>query len=52
MTKQHGLGEYGKQRFRDIVSSIKDENFEKDKKLWTTLGRLWEPTNNEQKQTK
>lgn len=52
MTKQHGLGEYGKQRFRNIVSSIKDENFEKDKKLWTLLGRLEEHANNEQKQTK
>ena len=29
MTKQQGLGEYGKQRFRNILSSIKDENFEK-----------------------
>lgn len=49
MTKQQGLGEYGKQRFRLMVSSIKDENFEKDKKLWTTLGRLWEHSSNEQK---
>ncbi len=52
MTKQQGLGEYGKQRFRNMVSSIKDENFEKDKKLWTSLGRLWEYPNNEQEQTK
>ena len=45
MTKQQGLGEYGKQRFRNMLSSIKDENFEKDKKLWTLLI-------NEQEQTK
>ena len=45
MTKQQGLGEYGKQRFKDMLSSIKDENFEKDKKLWTLLI-------NEQEQTK
>ena len=45
MTKQQGLGEYGKQRFRQMISSIKDENFEKDKKLWTLLI-------NEQEQTK
>ena len=37
MTKQQGLGEYGKQRFRNMLSSIKDENFEKDKKLWKLL---------------
>ena len=45
MTKQQGLGEYGKQRFKDMLSYIKDENFEKDKKLWTLLI-------NEQEQTK
>lgn len=52
MTKQQGLGEYGKQRFITMLSSIKDENFEKDKKLWTSLGRLWEHPINEQEQTK
>lgn len=52
MTKQQGLGEYGKQRFRHMLSSIKDENFEKDKKLWTSLGRLWEHPSNEQEPTK
>jgi len=56
MTKQQGLGEYGKQRFRKMISSIKDENFEKDKKLWTSLGRLWVHPSplaiNEQEQTK
>ena len=49
MTKQQGLGEYGKQRFKESMALLKNINFEKDKKLWTILGYL---PKDEQKQIK
>lgn len=49
MTKQQGLGEYGKQRFKETMSLLKSIDFEKDKKVWTILGYL---PKDEQKQIK
>lgn len=49
MTKQHGLGNYGKQRIKDSMARLSDKLSDKEIKLWTLLGYL---PKDEQKQTK
>jgi hypothetical protein len=49
MTKQHGLGNYGKQRIKDSMARLSDKLSDKEIKLWTILGYL---PKDEQKQTK
>jgi hypothetical protein len=49
MSKQLGLGDYGKQRIKSLLSSLGTPLNPKEQKLYTTLGIL---RINEQKSTK
>ena len=49
MTKQNGLGDYGKQKIKDSMARLSDKLSDKEIKLWTLLGYL---PKDEQKQTK
>lgn len=49
MSKQLGLGDYGKQRIKNLLSSVGTPVTPKEHKLYTTLGIL---NTNEQKSTK
>jgi len=40
MSKQLGLGEYGKQRIKNLLSTVGTQVTPKEQKLYTTLGIL------------